>query len=524
MAQLAEDDVLAPHSAAADFWADQRPALLRLQIFADSCDAGLAATIARELATKGHAVVGGAHDPETIDAVLVIWSDGALKSPAMLAAARAAQSSTPIIPVSVGAVAAPPDFPEPAPMPLDGWLGDPDDPRWRFVIDELALVAIRRGPPAFLRPPVEAADPRADRSRPTLAAEPRRAAGPRQPRPDIDIQTMLMAAAAVALFVAFALLSGRADRAAELVAIDSSPAAEFRAQEPAPPVLPAPVLPAPVLAATPQSAALGAIEPPAPRPVRQPTKPIAANLAPAMRAPTPSIKPKRAPSLQVIKPSGVIDPLAALIVKTTERSAATGPRAFQDCVSCPPMLRIAPGRLATVADRQIAVARPFALGAREITFAEWDACVVDGGCGAYRPSDAGWGRNERPVVNVSFEDATAYADWLSARTGARYRLPTDEEWTFAAGSGGARPIKSGAAPAPAAGVPADAHGARGLLGNVWEWTADCTSWTPAGACAARIVKGGAWNTGDWRKTPHHRLSKPETVRDFDLGFRLVRDL
>jgi formylglycine-generating enzyme required for sulfatase activity len=540
MADLAADDLLATRPGADAFPERARAAPLTLQIFADSSDANLAEAIALRLAADGHEIVGGALDPHTIDAVLVIWSEGALKSPAMLAAARAARTTTPIIPLSVDAVSAPPDFPEPAPMPLDGWGGEDDDPRWRFVVDELALVALRRGPPAFLRERARDDAQQADEdfSPQTLAAEPRSSKPKRvSPRSEIDGRTWLMAGAALALFAAFLLLPGR-PRPEPTVAAKLPPATVARADDSATNVPAA-------------DAEIGRSEPAALRKVLGPPNfylpppkreaahaPALASVAPAsvapalpgLLAPAPSLKPKRPRRIAepqappTVKPSGVVDPLAALIVQTTDKSAAKAPKAFRDCSYCPPMLRVGPGKLASAQERQVAVARAFALGAHEVTFAEWDACVVDGGCRAYRPSDSGFGRGARPVINVSFEDATAYADWLSAKTGARYRLPTDEEWTYAAASGGAKPVGGGKAPVSAVGVPSDARGARGLLGNVWEWTADCTDWDPSGACTSRIVKGGAWNTGEWRKTPRHQLSKPEDARDFDLGFRVAREM
>ena len=91
------------------------------------------------------------------------------------------------------------------------------------------------------------------------------------------------------------------------------------------------------------------------------------------------------------------------------------------CADCPEMVSI-PGK-------------KFAIGKYAVTFKEWDACVSAGGCGAYLPSDNGWGRGNRPVINVSWEDAQAYIQWLSEKTGKTYRLPTEEEWKIAALAG-----------------------------------------------------------------------------------------
>ena len=65
--------------------------------------------------------------------------------------------------------------------------------------------------------------------------------------------------------------------------------------------------------------------------------------------------------------------------------------------------------------RRVTVPRPFAVGRFAVTFAEWDACVADGGCNGYRPKDEGWGRGKQLVINVNWDDAKAYAAGCHAK-------------------------------------------------------------------------------------------------------------
>jgi hypothetical protein len=66
--------------------------------------------------------------------------------------------------------------------------------------------------------------------------------------------------------------------------------------------------------------------------------------------------------------------------------------------------------------REVSVA-PFAMGKYEVTFSQWDACLAGGGCNGYSPPDGGWGRGDRPVTGVSWQDAHAYVDWLNGQAG-----------------------------------------------------------------------------------------------------------
>ncbi len=117
---------------------------------------------------------------------------------------------------------------------------------------------------------------------------------------------------------------------------------------------------------------------------------------------------------------------------------------FKDCAKCPQMVVVPageftmgspPSEMEAEAQHRVTIAYPLAVSKFTITFSEWDACVKDGGCDGYRPDDEGWGRGRRPVIDVSWENAKAYAAWLSVKTGKPYRLLSEAEWEFAARAG-----------------------------------------------------------------------------------------
>ena len=196
--------------------------------------------------------------------------------------------------------------------------------------------------------------------------------------------------------------------------------------------------------------------------------------------------------------------------------------------------------------------RPFAIGLYEVTFEAYDRFCESSGRDL--PDDAGWGRGRRPVVNVSWNDAVAYADWLSGQTGQRYRLPTDAEWEYAARAGtrhrfwwgddvgaahancaGCGSLWDSVMTSPVGSFDPNPFGLHDTAGNVFEWVADCWNDTfenaPAdGAalikpdCGIRVIRGGAWSF------PPKEVRSANRWRDFqprtsdDTGFRLVREL
>ena len=88
----------------------------------------------------------------------------------------------------------------------------------------------------------------------------------------------------------------------------------------------------------------------------------------------------------------------------------------------------------------VTFARNFAVGRFELTFDQWEACVADGGCNGYKPDSQGWGRDLRPVINVSWDDAKTYAAWLAKKTGKSYRLLSEAEREYVTRAGTTTPF------------------------------------------------------------------------------------
>ncbi|TGO03474.1 hypothetical protein PN36_05905 [Candidatus Thiomargarita nelsonii] len=190
----------------------------------------------------------------------------------------------------------------------------------------------------------------------------------------------------------------------------------------------------------------------------------------------------------------------------------------------------------------------FAMGRYEVTFAEYDKFAE--ATGRSKPDDRGWGRGNRPVINVSWHDATAYAKWLSQQTGEQYRLPTEAEWEYSARAGTktkywwGNEIGSNKAncwscgdsftnTAPVGSFEANPFGLYDMLGNVWEWTCSQYEGKYKGKeqqCMNKKInknnnlslRGGSWGIDATRMRSADRDGRRPTNRGGGVGFRLAR--
>jgi formylglycine-generating enzyme required for sulfatase activity len=207
--------------------------------------------------------------------------------------------------------------------------------------------------------------------------------------------------------------------------------------------------------------------------------------------------------------------------------------------------------------------RGFALALHEVTRDEYAAFVRATGHASARCRDGSnpvamlrsrdWRdpgfeqAGREPVVCIGAEDATAYAGWISRRTGARYRLPTRSQWQHAAATartrgeacqlgnlydGGARRLSLAtrhdcddgyAQLAPVGSYRAGAYGVRDLVGNAREWLADCER-SGTKACAERAVAGSSFRDGERKPLLPSDRTRDPTSGAPDIGFRLLREI
>jgi formylglycine-generating enzyme required for sulfatase activity len=262
-----------------------------------------------------------------------------------------------------------------------------------------------------------------------------------------------------------------------------------------------------------------------------------------------------APAPDAVPPSPAEDAAPELNTPTFQPG-----QTLRDCANCPEVT-VLPGGLFVMGSpatetgrgrdegpqREVSVA-PFAISAQEVTFAQWDACLAGGGCNGYSPPDRGWGRGDRPVTDVSWEDVQAYLDWLNQNSGGiRYRLPSEAEWEYAARAGGAEPYAFGprvtatqATFAVRRTTPVGEHAANAfnlydMHGNVGEWVEDCYApnydlapvdgaAVQSDECGRRAYRGGGYaDRADKLRAAARSAAQPRQ-RLPGVGFRVARTL
>jgi formylglycine-generating enzyme required for sulfatase activity/uncharacterized caspase-like protein len=246
---------------------------------------------------------------------------------------------------------------------------------------------------------------------------------------------------------------------------------------------------------------------------------------------------------------------------------------FKECADCPEMVVVPAGSFVIGFDpnenHKVTIARPFAVGRFHVTVAQFAYFVSETGyqAGSCFPDRDSW-RNpgfsqsdNNPVVCVSWQDATAYLDWLSKWTGKPYRLLTEAEWEYAARGGstthyfwGDAEVNAGdghaycqgcnrGAPTPRGTVQVGSFdpnmfGLYDMAGNAGQLVQDCdhgfsndyrglptdsSAWT-SGDCKRRAIRGGSWLSQSRDVRSYDRHVQPTDMRSFDTGFRVARTL
>ena len=253
---------------------------------------------------------------------------------------------------------------------------------------------------------------------------------------------------------------------------------------------------------------------------------------------------------------------------------------FQDAPFTPEMVIIPPGEFtmgsppdepgssdAEGPQHPVTIPQSFAAGRFAVTFDEWDFAQGDKqwrkvtGLKPRKPDDQGWGRGDRPVIDVSWDDAQAYVKWLRAKTGREYRLLSEAEWEYAARGGTTTPFWWGASITPGQAnyygnyvyegggekgeyrqktEPVDQFepnpfGLYQVHGNVYEWVEDRWHETykdaptdgsarTTGDSGLRVLRGGSWGYGPQGLRSATRGRGTPGIRDYGIGFRLSRTL
>jgi formylglycine-generating enzyme required for sulfatase activity len=255
----------------------------------------------------------------------------------------------------------------------------------------------------------------------------------------------------------------------------------------------------------------------------------------------------------------------SVLTAEQEREKAAKPGSdFKECANgCPTMIVVPDGRFMMGSPEaegrhpnegprhEVTIAKPFAVGKTDVTFAEWDICVAARACP--KVFDTGWGRGNRPVIWVNWEEAKGYVTWLSRMTGKDYRLLSEAEWEYSARAGNQGRWSFGDDEAQlgdyawfsensdsktqlVAKKKPNAFGLYDMHGNVFQWVEDPyhhnyngapldgSEWGSGGDASRRVVRGGSWNYGPDGLRSAKRDMGIAHDRNYDVGFRVGRTL
>ncbi|MBT3529763.1 MAG: SUMF1/EgtB/PvdO family nonheme iron enzyme [Gammaproteobacteria bacterium] len=201
--------------------------------------------------------------------------------------------------------------------------------------------------------------------------------------------------------------------------------------------------------------------------------------------------------------------------------------------------------------RRVDIPQDFYLSKHEISYADY--LRFTDATGREMADAMGFGFENKPVINVSWQDADAYGQWLSELTGKTYRLPSEAEWEYAARAGtttnypwgnelqldkancaSCKSDNSESGPGELGSYGANLSGLHDMNGNVWEWVQDCahdgyvgapvngSAWETDPACS-RVLRGGAWDSTEFQLRTAFRNWRPANESSSNIGFRLLRE-
>lgn len=327
-------------------------------------------------------------------------------------------------------------------------------------------------------------------------------------------------------------------------------------------------------------------------PVSTPAKSIQAGKTATAEPAPPAKTAASTPAVVTPTPSAKSDPAVriGMLTDVLERELRPGAR-FKECETCPEMVVIprtdfimgsTPATVGHEPDegptRKVSFNTRIAVSRFAVTLGEYETFValtgyrLNPGCRAFESgqwverSDFSF-RNpgfpqgpDHPVVCLNWNDAKAYADWMTSRMKAEYRLPTEAEreyftragtgtlfwwgndiaparagydWAYPLGTGQRAETRRGTHPVNA--FQANPWGLFQVHGNVSEWVEDCwndnyrgaptdgSAWI-AGDCKRRVLRGGSWGYAAKDLRASYREGATSTNRTFNFGFRLVRVL